>query len=168
MTAQQRVILGKVGGLYGVRGWVKLWSFTDPVENLLDYQEVELGREGAWRVARLAEGRRQGQALVARFEGCADRDDAALLVGAELAVMRDRLPAPAAGEYYWADLAGLKVVTTAGVELGRVDHMMATGANDVMVVKGERERLLPFLPGRFVHEVDLAGGLIVVDWDPDF
>lgn len=168
MTAQQRVILGKVGGLYGVRGWVKLWSFTDPVENLLDYREVELGREGAWRVARLAEGRRQGQALVARFEGCADRDDAALLVGAELAVMRDRLPAPAAGEYYWADLVGLKVVTTEGVELGRVDHMMATGANDVMVVKGERERLLPFLPGRFVHEVDLAGGRIVVDWDPDF
>lgn len=168
MTAQQRVILGKVGGLYGVRGWVKLWSFTDPVENLLDYQEVELGREGAWRVARLAEGRRQGQALVARFEGCTDRDDAALLVGAELAVMRDRLPAPAAGEYYWADLAGLKVVTTEGVELGRVERMMATGANDVMVVKGERERLLPFLPGRFVHEVDLAGGLIVVDWDPDF
>jgi 16S rRNA processing protein RimM len=168
MTAQQRVILGKIGGLYGVRGWVKLWSFTDPVENLLDYQEVELGREGAWRVARLAEGRRQGQALVARFEGCADRDEAALLVGAELAVMRDRLPAPAAGEYYWADLAGLKVVTTEGVELGRVDHMMATGANDVMVVKGERERLLPFLPGRFVHEVDLAGGRIVVDWDPEF
>ena len=168
MTAQQRVILGRIGGLYGVRGWVKLWSFTDPVENLLDYREVELGREGAWRAARLAEGRRQGQALVARFEGCADRDAAALLVGAELAVMRDRLPAPAAGEYYWADLVGLKVVTTGGIELGRLDHMMATGANDVMVVKGERERLLPFLPGRFVNEVDLAGGRIVVDWDPDF
>jgi len=78
------------------------------------------------------------------------------------------LPAPAAGEYYWADLVGLKVVTTEGVELGQVEHMMATGANDVMVVKGERERLLPFLPGRFVNEVDLAGGRIVVDWDPDF
>jgi 16S rRNA processing protein RimM len=168
MAAQRRVILGKVGGLYGVRGWVKLWSFTDPVENLLDYREIELGRAGEWRAARLVEGRRQGQALVARFEGCADRDDAALLVGAELAVLRDRLPAPAAGEYYWADLVGLKVVTTEGVELGQVEHMMATGANDVMVVKGERERLLPFLPGRFVNEVDLAGGRIVVDWDPDF
>jgi len=168
MAAQRRVILGKVGGLYGVRGWVKLWSFTDPVENLLDYREIELAQAGEWRAARLVEGRRQGQALVARFEGCADRDDAALLVGAELAVMRDRLPAPAAGEYYWADLVGLKVVTTEGVELGQVEHMMATGANDVMVVKGERERLLPFLPGRFVNEVDLAGGRIVVDWDPDF
>lgn len=168
MTDQRRVILGKVGGLYGVRGWVKLWSFTDPVENLLEYREVELGREGNWRPARLAEGRRQGQALVARFEGCADRDEAASLVGAELAVMRDRLPAPETGEYYWADLVGLEVITTTGVVLGRIEQMMATGANDVMVVKGDRERLLPFLPGRCVNEVDLAGGRVVVDWDPEF
>jgi 16S rRNA processing protein RimM len=168
MTGERRVILGKVGGLYGVRGWVRLWSFTDPVENLLDYREVELGREGAWRAARLVEGRRQGQALVARFEGCSDRDQAALLLGAELAVKRDRLPEAGAGEYYWADLVGLKVVTTEGVELGRVEHMMATGANDVLVVKGDRERLLPFLPGRFVNEVDLDGGRIIVDWDPEF
>jgi len=168
MAGQRRVILGKVGGLYGVRGWVKLWSFTDPVENLLDYREVELGRQESWRPARLVEGRRQGQALVARFDGCSDRDQAALLVGAELAVARERLPEPGAGEYYWADLVGLEVMTTEGVQLGRVEQMMATGANDVMVVKGERERLLPFLPGRFVNEVDLAGGRIVVDWDPEF
>jgi len=168
MTDQRRVVLGKVGGLYGVRGWVKLWSFTDPVENLLDYQQVELGREGDWRPARLVEGRRQGQALVARFDGCADRDQAAALVGAEVSVMRDRLPEPGAGEYYWADLVGLAVVTTGGVELGRIENMMATGANDVMVVKGDRERLVPFLPGQYVHEVDLAGGRIVVDWDPEF
>lgn len=168
MTGQKRVILGQVGGLYGVRGWVKLWSFTDPVENLLDYRELELGRAGEWRAARLVEGRRHGKALVARFDGCLDRDQAALLVGAELAVTRDRLPEAAAGEYYWADLVGLEVVTSEGVNLGRVESMMATGANDVMVVKGDRERLLPFLPGRFVNEVDLAGGRIVVDWDPDF
>lgn len=168
MTGQRRVVLGQVGGLYGVRGWVRLWSFTDPVENLLEYRELELGRDGRWETARLAEGRRHGEALVARFEHCTDRDQAALLVGAELAVARDRLPAAAEGEYYWADLVGLEVVTTGGVTLGRVDHMMATGANDVMVVKGERERLLPFVPGRFVSEVDLAGGRIVVDWDPDF
>lgn len=168
MTGQRRVILGKVGGLYGVRGWVRLWSFTDPVENLLAYRELEVGRDGNWRAARLVEGRRQGQALVGRFDGCSDRDQAALLVGAELAVMRERLPEPGAGEYYWADLVGLEVVTTQGVELGRVERMMATGANDVMVVKGDRERLVPFLPGRFVNEVDLAGGRIVVDWDPEF
>jgi 16S rRNA processing protein RimM len=168
MTGRRRVVLGKVGGLYGVRGWVKLWSFTDPVENLLDYAELEIGRGGSWNSARLVEGRRQGQALVGRFEGCSDRDQAAALVGAELAVSRDRLPAAGRGEFYWADLVGLRVVTTEGVELGTVDHMMATGANDVMVVSGERERLLPFVTGQFVREVDLEGGRIVVDWDPDF
>lgn len=168
MSGQRRVIIGQVGGLYGVRGWVKLWSFTDPVENLLDYRELEVGRAGEWRTARLAEGRPHGKGLVARFDGYSERDQAASLVGAEIAVMRDRLPEPAAGEFYWADLVGLEVVTTAGVNLGRVESMMATGANDVMVVKGDRERLLPFLPGRFVDEVDLAGGRIVVDWDPDF
>lgn len=168
MTGQRRVVLGKVGGLYGVRGWVRLWSFTDPADNLLDYRDLELGRGERWESVRLAEGRVQGESLVARFEGCTDRDQAALLVGAELAVARDRLPAPAEGEYYWADLVGLEVVTTGGVALGRVDHMMATGANDVMVVVGERERLLPFVPGQYVREVDLAGGRIVVDWDPEF
>jgi 16S rRNA processing protein RimM len=168
MTGEPRVILGKIGGLYGVRGWVRLWSFTDPVENLLAYREVELGCEGTWRKARLVEGRRQGQALVARFDECTDRDQAAVLVGAAVAVARERLPPPAEGEYYWADLIGLEVVTGAGVSLGRVEQMMATGANDVMVVNGERERLVPFVPGRFVDKVDLAGGRIVVDWDPEF
>ena len=168
MTGEQRVVLGKVGAVFGVRGWVKLWSFTDPIENLLEYREFELGQEGRWRAARLAEGRKQGKGLAARFEGVEDRDAAAALVGAELAVPRSRLPAPAAGEYYWADLVGLEVVNRDGVRLGRLEQMMATGANDVMVVKGERERLLPFLPGRFVDEVDLEGGRIIVDWDPEF
>ncbi len=168
MTGQRRVILGQVSGLFGVRGWVKLWSFTDPVENLLGYGELELGQLGHWHAARLVEGRRHGEGLVGRFEGCEDRDQAALLVGAELAVPRERLPQAPPGEYYWADLEGLEVVTTTGVRLGRVEQMMATGANDVMVVCGERERLVPFVPGRFVERVDLEGGRIVVDWDPDF
>lgn len=168
MTGQQRVVLARVTGLFGVRGWVKLWSYTEPAENLLDYKEFALGQGGAWRETRLLEGRRHGEGLVGRFEGVEDRDEAALLVGAELAVSRERLPAPDEGEYYWADLVGLEVVTRDGLSLGRVERMMATGANDVMVVSGERERLLPFLPGRFVDEVDLDGGRIVVDWDPEF
>jgi 16S rRNA processing protein RimM len=163
-----RVVLGRVGGLYGVRGWVKLWSYTDPVDNLLAYRDLELGQGGAWRPVRLLEGRHHGEGLVARFEGVSDRDSAALLVGAELAVARERLPAPEEGEYYWTDLVGLEVVNRDGLSLGRVGEMIATGANDVMVVSGDRERLVPFLPGRFVDEVDLAGGRIYVDWDPDF
>jgi 16S rRNA processing protein RimM len=138
VNAQRRVILGKIGGLYGVRGWLRLWSFTEPLENLLDYREVELRRQGHWQPAKLAEGRRHGGGLVGRFDGVTDRDAAAMLVGAEIAVDRQRLPE------------------------------MATGANDVMVVVGDRQRLVPFLPGRFVNDVDLAGGRVIVDWDPDF
>lgn len=168
MSAARRVILGKVGAVHGVRGWVRLWSYTDPPENLLQYREFELGRGGDWSAVELAEGRPHGEGLVGRFAGIEDRDAAAALVGAELGVAREALPAPDEGEYYWTDLVGLEVVTRAGVSLGRVSGMMATGANDVMVVAGDRERLLPFLPGRCVDEVDLAGGRIVVDWDPDF
>ena len=168
MTGQLRVVLGKVAGVYGVLGWVKLWSFTDPVENLLGYPDLEIGEAGQWRPLRLAEGRRHGHGLVGRFDGIADRDEAARLVGKELAVGRERLPPPAQGEYYWADLVGLDVVNLDGTSLGKVAGMLATGANDVMVVAGDRERLVPFLPGRYVSEVDLAGGRIVVDWDPAF
>jgi 16S rRNA processing protein RimM len=168
MSATRRVLLGKVGAVHGVRGWVKLWSYTDPPRNLLDYDEFELGRGGAWRRVELAEGRPHGEGLVGRFAGIEDRDAAAELVGSELAVSRDELPPLEEGEYYWTDLVGLAVVNRDGFEFGKVAEMMATGANDVMVVTGDRERLIPFLPGRCVDEVDLAGGRIVVDWDPEF
>jgi 16S rRNA processing protein RimM len=168
MSAGKRVILGKVGAVFGVRGWVKLWSYTDPPANLLEYNELELGQSGSWAPARLVEARPHGEALVGRFEGVEDRDGAAALVGAELAVAREALPPPGEGEFYWTDLVGLEVINREGVHLGRVREMMATGANDVMVVEGERERLVPFLPGHWVDRVDLAGGRIVVDWDPDF
>ncbi|MGD9387246.1 MAG: ribosome maturation factor RimM [Gammaproteobacteria bacterium] len=168
MSAARRVLLGKVGAVHGVRGWVRLWSFTDPPRNLLDYGEFDLGRGGQWTRVRLAEGKPHGEGLVGRFDGIEDRDAAAELVGADLAVEREALPPLAEGEYYWTDLVGLAVVNREGVELGTVAEMMATGANDVIVVSGDRERLIPFLPGRNVDEVDLAGGRIVVDWDPDF
>ena len=168
MSAARRVLLGKVGAVHGVRGWVRLWSYTDPPRNLLDYGEFDLGRGGRWTRVRLAEGRPHGEGLVGRFAGIEGRDAAAELVGADLAVERESLPPLAEGEYYWTDLVGLAVVNREGVELGTVAEMMATGANDVIVVRGDRERLIPFLPGRCVDEVDLAGGRIVVDWDPDF
>jgi 16S rRNA processing protein RimM len=114
------------------------------------------------------QGRAQGKGVVARLDGVDDRDAATALVGTEIWVPRDALPKPRQGEYYWADLEGLAVRTVDGVDLGRVSHLFATGANDVMVVQGGRERLIPFVPGRQVVKVDLDAGLIEVDWDPDF
>jgi 16S rRNA processing protein RimM len=107
--------------------------------------------------------------MVAQLPGVDDRDQAAALIGTDIHVAREQLPPPAKGEYYWVDLEGLEVVTTDNVELGRVSHLFATGANDVVVVRdGTRERLIPFVQGSYVRSVDLSAGRMVVDWDPEF
>jgi 16S rRNA processing protein RimM len=162
------VVLGRVSGVFGVRGWVKVFSETDPMENILTYSPWYLRVRGAWLERRLLEGKVQGKGIVAHIEGYEDRDRAALLTGSRIGVPRERLPELAHDEYYWSDLEGLEVRTLAGAELGFVSHLFDTGANDVMVVRGERERLIPYLWDHVVKRVDLDSGLLVVDWDPDF
>ena len=164
------VILGRISGLYGVRGWVKVYSYTEPREALLEYREWLVGGPGAWTALQVAEARTHGRTLVARLAGTEDRDAAAAYVGADVAVPREALPATEAGEYYWSDLEGLEVRHRDGRILGRVSRMLGTGAHDVMEVRDEsreREILIPFVPGEFVLGVDLDGGVIDVDWEWD-
>jgi 16S rRNA processing protein RimM len=116
----------------------------------------------------MAEGHQQGKGVVARLAECDNRDQAYALMGSEIAVRRDQLPATAPGEYYWSELQGLDVVNTDGESLGTVDHLLETGANDVLVVKGDRERLIPFVMDEVVIAVDREQGRIRVDWDKDF
>ncbi|MBI3897932.1 MAG: ribosome maturation factor RimM [Gammaproteobacteria bacterium] len=165
-TTDRRVTVGRVAGLFGIRGWVKVYSHTRPPEAILDYRPwlIEIG--GAWRPFEIAEGQMHGKGIIARLDGIADRDQAAALVGATIAVALDQLPAATENEYYWAELEGLRVINLAGQELGRVSHLFETGANDVMVVQGERERLLPFSKP-VIQRVDIAGGVIHVDWDAE-
>ena len=163
------VILGRVNGLFGTAGWVKVFSHTAPRENILSYSPWYLYCGGRWQRLEPEEGRRQGKSVVARLCGCTDRDRAALLMGCDIAVRRDQLPeADEAGEYYWTDLEGLRVRTVDGTDLGVVHHLFETGANDVVVVRGERERLIPYLWERVVRSVDLEAGVMIVDWDPEF
>jgi 16S rRNA processing protein RimM len=168
-TGEKLVLLGRIVGVHGVRGELKLESYTDPRMRIFRYQPWQLGTgSGVVQVAG-CQGRAQGKGIVATLPGIDDRDAAAALVGSDIRVPRAALPPAAPGEYYWADLEGLEVVTMQGVPLGRVSHLVATGANDVLVIRdGVRERLVPFLPGQFVTEVDIQGGRVVVDWDPDF
>lgn len=165
--SDRQVTVGRIVGVHGVRGWVKLLSHTDPIDNLLCYRPWRIALDGNEVELKVLEGRTQGKALVARLDGIEDRDQAMRLVGAEIRIDRAVLPKPRQGEFYWIDLEGLKVRTTEGVVLGVVSHLFATAANDVMVVHGDRERLIPFIRGQFVKSVDLDAG-IEVDWDPEF
>lgn len=164
----RQVLLGRIVGVFGVEGWVKLHSFTEPRENIFRYKPWTLRGPAGDSTVEKPQGRAQGKGVVARLSGIDDRDAAAALVGSEIWVPRELLPRPRKGEYYWADLEGMAVRTVEGVDLGRVSHLFATGANDVMVVQGDRERLIPFVVGLQVVAVDVDVRCIEVDWDPAF
>lgn len=166
--ADRLIELGRVSGLHGVLGWVRVHSDTEPRERILEYRPWLLRIDDRWQSREVETGRIHGKGLIAKLRGCEDRDSAAALVAATIAVRRDQLPALGPEEYYWADLIGIEVVTGDGESLGRVDRLLETGANDVLVVVGDRERLIPYLPGRAVQSVDLAARRMVVDWDPEF
>jgi 16S rRNA processing protein RimM len=164
-SADRLIVVGKIVGLYGVQGWVKLESYTQPRTQIFAYRPWFIGD----RQIEDAQGREQGKGLVGRLSGYSDRDAAATLIGASIRIPRSSLPKPSPGEFYWSDLEGLDVVTKEGVALGALSHLFSTGANDVMVVKdGPRERMIPFVHGQFVETVDLERSRITVDWDPDF
>lgn len=160
------VVLGAVSAHYGVRGWVKVYSHTRPIENILGYDSWWLRIRGDWQRVEVAEGRTHGKGIVVRLDGVHSREEAETYLKAEIAVARDELPE--GDGYYWSDLVGLAVETLEGEPLGKVDHLFETGANDVVVVKGERERLIPWVRDQVIREVDLEAGLIRVDWDPSF
>jgi 16S rRNA processing protein RimM len=163
------VEIGRIVGLYGVQGWVRLESYTDPRKGIFAYQPWLLTFGDGERKVDGVQGRELGNGIVAKLAGYDDRDAAATLVGATIRIRRAQLPKPKRGEYYWTDLEGLEVETIDGHLLGKVVQLLATGANDVLVVRdGTRERMIPFVPGQFVREVDLEHGRISVDWDPDF
>jgi 16S rRNA processing protein RimM len=172
------LVVGKITGCYGVKGWVKIHSYTDPQESLLGFGKWMIRRRGVDEPIAFDDGRAQGKGLVAHIAGVDDRTHAESYRGLEIAVQGSSLPKLAAGDYYWSQLQGLQVwcrepVQAVGEErllLGTVDYLIETGANDVLVVKpsagsiDERERLIPYLPGDVVTRVDLEQAVIEVDW----
>jgi len=144
-----------------------VYSYTEPREAVLNYDRWLLSAKDGWQGATVAEGKRHGKTVIVRIDGYDDRDQAASLIGTEIGVPRDEMPETGGDQYYWSDLEGLRVIHKDGAELGKVDHLLETGAHDVMVVKGERERLIPFVMKEVVLGVDLANGEIRVDWEWD-
>lgn len=165
---RSRVVIGKISAVFGVRGQVKVFSYTEPRENILKYTPWMLGSAGQWQTWEVKSGQRHGKGVIARLDGCDDRDQAFSLVGKEIAIDRQQLPEVGENEYYWSDLQGLAVITTQGVKLGVVSHLFETGANDVMVLEGESQHLVPYILGQVVIEVDLGASQIIVDWDPEY
>ncbi len=161
-------MVARIAGIYGVKGWVKVASYTVPATEILMYTPWLLKRDSGWQVFEVTQRKPHGKGLIVHPVGSNDYDTASKLVGAEIAVTRHQFPELPEGEYYWADLENLQVVTRSGSDFGFVARLFDTGANAVMVVQGDRERLIPFIRGDVVLDVDLAAGIITVDWDPDF
>ena len=168
MSKQEEINVGKISGVFGVKGWVKVFSFTDRKENILDYSPWLLKKGTDSKTVAVIDGKLQGKAIVAQLDGINDRDEAASFMGWDIFITPDQLPKAEKDEYYWSDLIGLAVETNLGIKLGVVESLLETGANDVVIVKGERESVIPFLQGQTIINIDLAAGKMVVDWDPDF
>lgn len=168
MSAPGLINVGEISGVFGVKGWVKIFSFTERRENVLRYSPWLLSKNGETKPIKVLDGALQGRSVVAKLEGIEDRDQAAALMGWQIFIRQEQLPKAAADEYYWSDLIGLDVENLEGVRLGQVESLMETGANDVVIVKGERERAIPFLQGQSIIRIDLEARQMVVDWDPDF
>lgn len=165
--------MGRIGAPYGIKGWVKLISFSDPPDNLLDYRHFWIADGAALRALEIDEARPQGEGLVGHIKGCDVREETRQYTGFDLLLPKTELPALDEG-FYWHELEGLRVVNLDGEDLGVVDHLMATGANDVIVVRGDEasvdraERLLPYIEEQVVTEVDLEARIMRVDWGKDW
>lgn len=159
--------MGRISAPFGVKGWVKVQPLTARARSLLDYPVWWVERDGGWEKHDIAAAKVQSEAVVARLTGCEDRDAAAAFRGRSIAVPRSELPQTQAGEHYWADLIGLTVVNGKAQNLGRITGILQTGANDVLVVEGERERMIPFIAS-VIREVDVPAGAVRVEWESDY
>ncbi len=161
------VVMGRVAGAFGIKGWVRIQPFTQTVDGLLDYPTWWVGKDASWTEMPVEDATAHGRSVIAKLHGIEEREAAANLRDFQIAVPRSELPPKADGEFYWTELIGLEVRNLEGDGLGKVTQLLETGAQQVLVVFGERERLIPFIAPILVS-VDLAGGSLVVDWGTDF
>jgi len=172
--SNEHLIVGKITAVYGIKGWVKIFSHTDPMENIFNYKPWLVNVGGVLKPLEVETSKRHGKGLVAKLVGVDDRDIARKYCGLDISVAASQLPVLDAGEYYWSQLQDLLVYTESDQLLGKVSHLLETGSNDVLVVKGtadsidQKERLLPYLPDQVIKNIDLETGTMRVDWDPEF
>ncbi|MEZ9907077.1 ribosome maturation factor RimM [Vibrio sp. 10N.261.51.A3] len=170
-----RIVMGKLGSTYGIRGWLKVFSYTDNAESIFDYSPWYLNLKGKWVEYKVESWKRHGQGYVCKLAGLDVREDAQLMTNFEIAIAPASLPELSEDEFYWRELFGMQVFTTKGYDLGEVTDLLETGSNDVLVIKanlkdafGQKERLVPYLEEQVIKKVDREARRIEVDWDPGF
>ncbi|WP_026957669.1 MULTISPECIES: ribosome maturation factor RimM [Aliagarivorans] len=173
--SEKPVIVGRLGAVYGIKGWLKVNSFTQDAEALFDYQPWLVGRSEKFTAVKVSEWRRHNKSYIVKLEGFDVREESQALTGMDIAVNADSLPELAEDEFYWRDLMGMKVVNLKGYDMGVVTDLMETGSNDVLVVKanlkdafGKKERLIPFVESQTIDNIDVETQVITVDWEADF
>ncbi len=166
-TVERRIIIGKISGIQGITGWLKVYSYTRPRENIFTYSQWLVGRGDEWLAMKLAAGEARNNRLLARLDGIDDRDSARAMMGKHIAVYRRQLPVLPEGEYYWCDLIRFEVVNQDDRVLGKVTGVQETGANDVLIVEGDRRYLIPVVFDHFILDIDPDREQIRVDWDPE-
>jgi len=171
----ENVLLGCIGAPYGIKGWVKITTYTETPQSIFDYSPWLLNVNGKETTVEIAQWRTHGKGVVARFTDINDRDDAARLTGSEIHVKEAQLESLGDDDFYWRELIGMEVKNIKGYHFGHVDALMETGSNDVLQVKanvrdgfGKKERLIPLVDGEVIKNIDRQARLIEVDWDPDF
>lgn len=170
-TSSDYIHMGEISGVFGVKGWVKVFSHTAPREKIVKYKTWLLNSdhgEEQYQPIKVLNGRRQGKGVVVQLEGITDPDQAYKLIGTKIVIEKKQLPRLAKGEFYWSQLEGLSVVTTKDVDLGKVSWLFETGTNNVLVVEGDRERYIPYIIDEVIVSIDLYNARMVVDWDPEF
>ena len=160
--------LGKVSGVFGIKGWLKIYANTEDKKNILSYQPWYIEKNKTLQVVKLAAGKPHGKTIVALFDGVNDRNEAETWVGCDIYMRPEQLPKLKGKQFYWSDLIGLNVVNINNEPYGVIDHMIETGANDIVYVKGEVDRLIPFVMDDVIKTVDVEAGQMIVDWDPAY
>lgn len=163
-NGEKLVTLGRIYGAYGIKGWVKVRSYTERCDDISQFRDWIVEKRGVKQRVAVEASRLHGRDVVAKLEGIDDRDAARDLADSAIMIERAALPACAPGEYYWTDLEGLSVRTVAGEELGKIDHLLAMPAHAMLVLAGDKQRLIPFVAGTIVRRVDLDAGVVTVDW----
>jgi len=166
-SSNKRLLIGKINGLFGVQGWVKVFSYAHPRKNILTYKPWHVKIDNEWTTIDLLNGREQAKTIVANIKGVNDREQAREYIGLDVYIETSQLPTLPKGQYYWNELIGLKVINLNNVLLGKVSSMVATGSNDVMVIKGEKEHWVPYIEP-FLIKINLDSKEIRVDWDENF